>query len=132
MLERIDITGFAVARAVSIEPGPGLTVFTGETGAGKSIVVDALAFVFGARRGREVIATGAERAEVRVQLRFGDTVRVIERTISQSGRTGARIDGAPATVDELRAIADGFVDIHGQSEQLAILKPSVQDRKSVV
>jgi len=126
VLERIDITGFAVARAVSIEPGPGLTVFTGETGAGKSIVVDALAFVFGARRGREVIATGAERAEVRVQLRFGDTVRVIERTISQSGRTGARIDGAPATVDELRAIADGFVDIHGQSEQLAILKPSVQ------
>ncbi len=49
MLERLEITDFAVARSVVIEPGPGLTVFTGETGAGKSLVVDALAFVFGAR-----------------------------------------------------------------------------------
>ncbi len=126
MLERIHITDFAVARSVTIEPGPGLTVFTGETGAGKSLVVDALAFVFGARRGREVIATGAERAVVRAQVRFGETVRVLERSIAQSGRTSARIDDAAATVDELRALAEGFVDIHGQSEQLAILKPAVQ------
>ena len=126
MLERIEITDFAVARSVTIEPGPGLTVFTGETGAGKSLVVDALAFVFGARRGREVIATGAERATVRAQVRFGETVRVLERSIAQSGRTSARIDDAAATVDELRALAEGFVDIHGQSEQLAILKPAVQ------
>ena len=126
MLERIEITDFAVARSVTIEPGPGLTVFTGETGAGKSLVVDALAFVFGARRGREVIATGAERATVRARLRFGETVRVLELSIAQSGRTSARIDEAAATVDELRALAEGFVDIHGQSEQLAILKPAVQ------
>ncbi len=126
MLERIEITDFAVARSVTIEPGPGLTVFTGETGAGKSLVVDALAFVFGARRGREVIATGAERAVVRARVRFGEMVRVLERSIAQSGRTSARIDEAPATVDELRALAEGFVDIHGQSEQLAILKPAVQ------
>ncbi len=111
---------------MTIEPGPGLTVFTGETGAGKSLVVDALAFVFGARRGREVIATGAERATVRARLRFGETVRALERSIAQSGRTSARIDEAAATVDELRALAEGFVDIHGQSEQLAILKPAVQ------
>lgn len=126
MLERVEITDFAVARSVVIEPGPGLSVFTGETGAGKSLVVDALAFVFGARRGREVIATGADRATVRANLRFGETAHVLERSIAQSGRTSARIDDAAATVDELRALADGFVDIHGQSEQLAILKPSVQ------
>lgn len=126
MLERVEITDFAVARSVVIEPGPGLSVFTGETGAGKSLVVDALAFVFGARRGREVIATGADRATVRAHLRFGETAHVLERSIAQSGRTSARIDDAAATVDELRALADGFVDIHGQSEQLAILKPSVQ------
>ena len=92
MLERLEITDFAVARSVVIEPGAGLTVFTGETGAGKSLVVDALAFVFGARRGREVIATGAERATVRVQV----DGRALERTIALSGRTSARIDGEPA------------------------------------
>jgi DNA repair protein RecN (Recombination protein N) len=126
VLERVEITDFAVARSVVLEPGPGLTVFTGETGAGKSLVVDALAFVFGARRGREVIATGAERAVVRATVRFGDSARVLERSIALSGRTAARIDDQPATVEELRAIGEGFVDIHGQSEQLSILKPAVQ------
>ena len=128
MLERIEIADFAVARQVTIEPGLGLTVFTGETGAGKSLVVDALAFVFGARRGREVIATGAERATVRVRVVFEGQPRVLERSIALSGRTSAKIDDAPATVEELRALADGFVDIHGQSEQLSILKPAVQLR----
>lgn len=103
-----------------------MTVFTGETGAGKSLVVDALAFVFGARRGREVIATGAERAAVRATLSLGGERRVVERTIALSGRTSARIDDEQATVDDLKALADGFVDIHGQSEQLAILRPAMQ------
>lgn len=126
MLERIEITDFAVARSVVIEPGRGLTVFTGETGAGKSLVVDALAFVFGARRGREVIATGAERATVRARVTRDGVTRILERTIALSGRTSARIDDQAATVDDLRALADGFVDIHGQSEQLSILRPAVQ------
>ncbi|MGB4862369.1 MAG: DNA repair protein RecN, partial [Tepidiformaceae bacterium] len=126
MLDRIEITDFAVARSVTIEPGAGLTVFTGETGAGKSLVVDALAFVFGARRGREVIATGAERATVRARVSLAGTVHVIERTIALSGRTSARIDDQPATVDDLRSLAEGFVDIHGQSEQLSILSPRIQ------
>lgn len=126
MLERVQITDFAVARSVIIEPGPGLNVFTGETGAGKSLVVDALAFLFGGRRGREVIATGAERAVVAATLRLGGATRTVERTIANSGRASARIDGEPATLDELRALADGLIEIHGQSEQLAILRPSVQ------
>lgn len=126
MLERLEITDFAVARSVVIEPGPGLTVFTGETGAGKSLVVDALAFVFGARRGREVIATGAERATVRATLMLPSGRKVIERSIALSGRTTAKIDDTPATIDDLRELAAGMVDIHGQSEQLGILRPQVQ------
>ncbi|MCL4243319.1 MAG: DNA repair protein RecN [Dehalococcoidia bacterium] len=126
MLDRLEITDFAVARSVVIEPGPGLTVFTGETGAGKSLVVDALAFVFGARRGREVIATGAERAVVRATVVLPGGRKTIERSIALSGRTSAKIDDAPATVDDLRELASGLVDIHGQSEQLAILRPQVQ------
>ncbi len=126
MLERLEITGFAVARSVVIDLGPGLSVFTGETGAGKSLVVDALAFVFGARRGREVIAAGADRAVVRATVSLASGRTIIERTDTPSGRTTARVNDAAASVEDLRALAAGFLDIHGQSEQLAILRPQVQ------
>ena len=85
MLERLTITGFALARSVVMEPGPGLNVFTGETGAGKSLVVDALAFVFGARRGREVIATGANHATVEAILRTSEGEITVERGITLNG-----------------------------------------------
>lgn len=126
MLERLVVRDFAVARSVVVEPGAGLNVFTGETGAGKSLVVDALAFVFGARRGREVIATGADRAVVEATLVIAGSRRVLERSIALNGRSATRIDGETATLDELRSLGEGFVDIHGQSEQLAILRPAVQ------
>ena len=124
MLERLTIQNFAVARDVTLEPAPGLNVFTGETGAGKSLVVDALAFVFGGRRGREVIAGGADRASVEAVVRFagahdvpfdGPSAAVsgvakgapatIERSISLTGRTAARIDGEATTVERLHDLS---------------------------
>lgn len=126
MLERVTVHDFAVARGVTIEPGAGLNVFTGETGAGKSLIVDALAFVFGGRRGREVIATGAERATVEAVLSLPAGRRVIERSISLAGRSTIRIDGQAATLEEAQRLAADAVDIHGQSEHLAILRPAAQ------
>jgi len=126
VLERIAISGFAVARSVVLEPGPGLNVFTGETGAGKSLVVDALAFVFGSRRGREIIATGSERALVEATLALDGRRVQVERSIGLSGRSTSRIDDDPATLDQLHHLAERLVDLHGQSEQLSILRPSVQ------
>ena len=127
MLERLSILDFAVARSVVIEPGRGLNVFTGETGAGKSLVVDALAFVSGGRRGREVIASGAERAQVEASFREGEAAPyIVTRTIGLAGRTAARIDGEPTAVEILQERTGRTIDIHGQSEQLAILKPAVQ------
>ncbi len=126
MLERLEISSFAVARDVALDLGPGLTVFTGETGAGKSLVVDAIAFAFGARAGREVIAAGADRATVRATVRLDGTRRIIERSISLAGRSTFRIDDAPARLEDVRPLAERLLDLHGQSEQLAILRPAVQ------
>lgn len=126
MLEALTIDDFAVARSVRLTPGAGLNVFTGETGAGKSLVVDALAFVLGARKGREIIAAGAERARVQARLRLETGPTDVERTITAAGRSTARIDGRAATLDEVQALAAGSVDIHGQSEQSAILRPAAQ------
>ncbi|MDZ7729385.1 MAG: AAA family ATPase, partial [Dehalococcoidia bacterium] len=126
MLERVHIKNFAVARDVAVEPGPGLNVFTGETGAGKSIVVDALAFAFGARRGRESVATGAERAVVEVAFTADGERHTIERAITASGRSTARLDGAPSTIETLQRLGDTAIEVHGQSDQLAVLRPAVQ------
>jgi DNA repair protein RecN (Recombination protein N) len=126
VLERLEIDSFALARNVAIDLGPGLTVFTGETGAGKSLVVDAIAFVFGARMGREVVASGADRATARATVTLHGQRRLLERTITLGGRSTFRIDGESARQEDVRALAEGFLDIHGQSDQLAILRPAVQ------
>jgi len=126
VLERLAITDFAVARSVVVEPGSGLNVFTGETGAGKSLIVDALAFVSGARRGREVITTGAAKATVEALFARDGCRHVIERSVGLSGRTAARIGDEAATTAQVVELAEGVFDIHGQSEQLSILRPSEQ------
>ena len=126
MIEQLTVTGFAVARDVTLAPGPGLNVITGETGAGKSIIVDALDFLFGGRHGRGVVAGGAESARVRASVRAGDGRLTVERTVRLSGRTAGRIDGESAPAERLRALGARVIDIHGQSEQLTLLRPAVQ------
>jgi len=126
VIEQLTVTGFAVARDVTLAPGPGLNVITGETGAGKSIIVDALDFLFGGRHGRGVIADGAESARVRASVRAGDETLTVERTVRLSGRTAGRIGDDSASADRLRELGARVIDIHGQSEQLTLLRPAVQ------
>ena len=126
MIERLSVADFAVARELTLAPGPGLNVITGETGAGKSLVVDALDFLFGARRGRDAVAGDAERALVRAEVRADGQRLTVERTVRRSGRTAGRIDGEPAPVERLRELGARVLDIHGQSEQLTLLRPPVQ------
>ncbi len=126
MIEQLTVTGFAVARDVTLAPGPGLNVITGETGAGKSIIVDALDFLFGGRHGRGVVADGAESARVRASVRTGNDVLTVERTVRLSGRTAGRIGDDSAPAERLRELGARVIDIHGQSEQLTLLRPAVQ------
>lgn len=127
MINRIEVRNFAVAREVTIIPGPGVTVVTGETGAGKSLVVDALHFALGGKRGREIVASGADRATVTVHLSRPDgSSLVVERAMGRSGRSALTIDGTAARLDDLETALAAPVDIHGQSEQLTILRPAVQ------
>ncbi len=126
VLEKLTVTDFAVARAVVLAPGPGLNVVTGETGAGKSIIVDALDFLFGGRHGRSVVAPGAESAAVRADLLTGGQPITIERTVRLSGRTAAHVDGTGVPPERLRALGAEHIDIHGQSGQLRLLRPAVQ------
>ena len=126
MIEQLTVTGFAVARDVTLAPGPGLNVITGETGAGKSIIVDALDFLFGGRHGRGVVADGAESARVRASVRTGNDILTVERTVRLSGRTAGRIGDDSAPAERLRELGARVIDIHGQSEQLTLLRPAVQ------
>ena len=126
VIERLHIINFAVARDVEVEPAPGLNVFTGETGAGKSLVVDALAFAFGGKRGREVVGPWGDRAAVVVHVIADSEPHRIERTVTTGGRSSARVDGQTATVEMLQELGSASIDIHGQSEQLGLLRTSVQ------
>jgi DNA repair protein RecN (Recombination protein N) len=123
VIEHLHVRNFAVARDVAISLPGGLIVFTGETGSGKSLVVDALAFAFGNRAGREVIAGGAERATVGVRCSGGPFV---ERSVGLAGRSSCQVDGAQATIDDVRALGERLIEIHSQSGQLVLLKPAAQ------
>lgn len=129
MLRELHIENIAVIERADIEPGAGLNVLTGETGAGKSIVIDSLEAVLGARASRELVRTGAVRASVTAAftadnaedwleengLDAEDGV-IIRRRVSQDGKSSAQVNGVPVAAAELRALGSGLLDIHGQND----------------
>jgi DNA repair protein RecN (Recombination protein N) len=142
MLTGVAVRNFAIIDEVSLELGPGLTVLTGETGAGKSILVDALGLVLGDRADASAVRHGAERAEITASFDLGalpevaawlaeqaldaDGECVLRRVIGAEGRSRAWINGAPATLQTLRELGERLVDIHGQHEHQSLTRPAAQ------
>ena len=144
MLTYLQIRDFALIENVELELGPGLTVLTGETGAGKSMLVDALGLVLGDRAEPRQIRAGCDRAEVTAEFDLGDLDPprawldergladagqcLIRRVVARAGRSRAFINGTPVTLQDLKALGELLADIHGQHEHQSLLRAESQRR----
>ena len=122
MLERLIVRNYAVVEDVEVRFAPGLNVLTGETGAGKSVLIDALGLVLGGRADASVVRDGAKEAEVEAD--FGGTV--LRRTVTAQGRSRAWIGDESVSVTELRDFGRGRVDIHGPTASQRMLEEGFQ------
>lgn len=143
MLTYLQIRDFAIIDAIELELRPGLTVLTGETGAGKSIMVDALQLLAGGRAGAEVVRAGAERAEVAAtfdvlkgprelkrwmeeQSIDGGAELAVRRVVAKDGRSRAYLNGQAVPVQQLRELGNILIDIHGQHEFQSLTRSAAQ------
>ena len=143
MLRRLTIVDFVIVERLELEFGPGFTVLTGETGAGKSILIDALALTLGERAEPIAVRQGAARADITAEfdvegnrqltawladsdLAGDDGICLLRRVVESSGRSRGFINGHPATAAQLREAADFLVDIHGQHQHQSLSRPSTQ------
>jgi DNA repair protein RecN (Recombination protein N) len=143
VLEELSIHGLGVIDEAVLPLGPGLTVVTGETGAGKTMVVTGLLLLFGGRADSARVRTGTNQASVDGRLRVGDEAvvarvhtaggelddgdtLVLRRVVSAAGRSRAYVGGAPAPVAVLGELADHLLAVHGQADQLRLVRPSAQ------
>lgn len=145
MLRALTIRNLAVIDALDLEYGPGFSVLTGETGAGKSILIDAIGLAVGTRADTGLVRSGAERAEVSAEFELAtDSAAavwlrdnaledpehpesvVIRRVVPASGRGRAFVNGAPVTAAQLRELGERLIEIFGQSESQTLLRADVQ------
>ena len=124
MIHALRIRNLAIVEDIEIRFSPGFNVLTGETGAGKSIIVGALGVLVGGRASSELVRTGADRAVVEATVDLAaDGASVIRREILGRGRGRILVDRAPAAAADLRELGRRFVDIHGQHAHQALLDP---------
>ena len=144
MLEVFHIRDYALIDALDIEFQPGFNVITGETGAGKSILVGALGLALGARASSDAVRSGAERASVeasfyiqklspkleqilaKADIPLAENTLILSRTVSNDGRSRAQVNGKLTTITTLAAIGDELVDLHGQHEHQSLLRTECQ------
>ncbi|HHV28622.1 MAG TPA: DNA repair protein RecN [Clostridium sp.] len=139
MLQRLEIQNVAIIDRVGIELGEGLNVLTGETGAGKSIIIDSINAILGQRLSKELIRTGRDKAVVEAVFQvdkdrlsdlfegFGieweeDGTLVVSREFTTSGKNTCRINGRIATVSMLKQIGERLIDVHGQHDNQSLLR----------
>jgi DNA repair protein RecN (Recombination protein N) len=123
MLRFLSIRHLAVVDSVEVEFEPGLNVLTGETGAGKSILVEAVGLLLGARASGDLVRTGEDSAVIEAIFERGDQELIIKREITAQGRSRAYVNGSLATASALRALATSLIEIHGQHENQTLLDP---------
>ena len=136
MITSLYVKNIALIKELELTPESGLNVLTGETGAGKSIIIDSLNFVLGDRADRSLITHGEKSATVRVEfVNAGENVKNIleeygieyeeplsvRRTMNESGRGDVRVNNVPVTVQQLKRLMSGLVSVHSQHESQAIL-----------
>ena len=143
MLRALGIRDYVIVERVELEVGAGFTVLSGETGAGKSILVDAIVLLVGGRGDASLVREGAERAEIWGEFEFaardslneflqsadlqGDPgVVILRRTVDRTGRSRGFINGHAATLAQLREAGERLVDIHGQHEHQSLLRAPAQ------
>jgi DNA repair protein RecN (Recombination protein N) len=125
MLRLLRIRNLAVIEAVEVEFESGFNVLTGETGAGKSILVEAVGLLLGARASADLVRTGEVQATIEAVFEDADAGEVIiRREVTSQGRSRSYIDGALATAGALRELADRLVELHGQHEHQTLLEPA--------
>jgi DNA repair protein RecN (Recombination protein N) len=141
MLRTLTIRDFVIVDVIELEFSSGFTVFTGETGAGKSILIDALQLALGGRGDASVVREGAAKADIIADFAPGEAAAawlaenefaqeeggaLLRRVIDNAGRSKAFINGIAATASQLRELGDLLVDIHGQHAHQSLLKPDAQ------
>ena len=136
-LTHITLRDFVIVHALELDMGSGFTVLTGETGAGKSILIDALQLALGARADASVVREGASRCEISAEFDVTPATRdwlqeagfdtdnslLLRRTIDATGKSRAFINGSPATATQLRELGDLLLDIHGQHAWQSLTRP---------
>jgi DNA repair protein RecN (Recombination protein N) len=147
MLRHLSIRDFVIVAALDLEFDSGFTVFSGETGAGKSILIDALALALGARADANVVRTGESRADITAEFETHGQVEqwldeqalgttgddghhdgtvMLRRVVDANGRSRAFINGTAATLAQLREVGEMLVDIHGQHAHQLLMRPDAQ------
>lgn len=142
MLRHIHIRNFAIIDELDLDLDPGMTALTGETGAGKSILVDALGLVLGDRADSGTVKHGANKADITVSFDLSELPKTLawledqdldneydcqlRRVISSDGRSKAYINGTPATLSQLKQLGSRIVEIHGQHEHQSLMQREIQ------